>query len=277
MTRRYLVFTDLDGTLLEERTYAPDAAAEALARLKHEGHPLVFCTSKTFAECQALQGRMGITGPVIVENGGGIYVPRHLLSPPDHEDIEGWKRISLGVPYAELRRHLAEVRQGTGIDMIGLGDAGISLLTDYCGLSMGEAGLAMQREYDEPFLLPGEDSDVLERVSLAFQERWLNVSRGGRFFHLSGNTDKGLAVRILTHLFQEGGHLFETVGLGDSPNDIPMLSSVEHRFLVMRPGGFHHPEVLAQGLSGLQAVKAEGPVGWNLAVLDLLDHGPHGR
>lgn len=277
MIRRYLVFTDLDGTLLEERTYAPDAAAEALARLKHEGHPLVFCTSKTFAECQALQERMGITGPVIVENGGGIYVPRPLLAPPDHEDFEGWKTISLGVPYAELRRHLAEVREETGLDMIGLGDVGISLLTDYCGLSNAEAGLAMQREYDEPFLLPGEDPGAVERLRLTFQERRLNVSRGGRFFHLSGDTDKGLAVRILTHLFQDGGHLFETVGLGDSPNDIPMLSSVEHRYLVMRPGGFHDPEVLAQGLPGLQAVKAEGPAGWNQAVLDLLDHGPHGR
>lgn len=274
---RYLVFTDLDGTLLEERTYASDAAAEALARLKHEGHPLIFCTSKTFAECQVLQERMGLTGPVIVENGGGIHVPRHLLSPSDHKDVEGWKRISLGVPYANLRKHLAEVRQETGVDMIGLGDAGISLLVDYCGLSRVEASLAMQREYDEPFLIPGEDPGAIERVSLAFQERWLHVSRGGRFFHLSGNTDKGLAVRILTKLFQEGGHRFETVGLGDSPNDIPMLTSVEHRYLVMRPGGFHHPEVIAQALPGLQAVEAEGPVGWNQAVLDLLDHESHER
>lgn len=276
MTRRYLVFTDLDGTLLEERTYAPDAAVPALARLKSEGHPLVFCTSKTFAECQALQERMGISGPLIVENGGGIYVPSRLLSPPGREDIDGWKRISLGVAYTELRKHLTEVRQETGIYLIGLGDAGISLLIDYCGLSHTEAELAMKRDYDEPFLLPGDDPAAVERVTLAFQARWLNVSRGGRFFHLSGNTDKGLAVRILTHLFQEGGHAFETVGLGDSPNDIPMLASVEHRFLVMRPGGFHDPEVLGQGLSGLHVVAGEGPIGWNRAILDLLDRRPPG-
>lgn len=276
MTHRYLVFTDLDGTLLEERTYAFDAAAEALARLKHEGHPLVFCTSKTFAECRALQGRMGIMGPLIVENGGGIYVPKHLLSSPDHEDLDGWKRISLGVPYAELRKHFAEVRKETGVELIGLGDAGISLLVEYCGLSPAEAELAMRRDYDEPFLLPGEEPAAVERVTLAFQARRLNVSRGGRFFHLSGNTDKGLAVRILAHLFLEGGHAFETVGLGDSPNDIPMFASVEHRFLVMRPGGFHAPEVLRQGMSGLHAVAAEGPIGWNRAVLDLLDRRPLG-
>lgn len=129
----------------------------------------------------------------------------------------------------------------------------------------------MQREFDEPFLMPTEDAVLAARVVRAFTERGLQVSRGGRFHHLSGNSDKGRAVRVLTNLIQAGGSQFETVGLGDSPNDIPMLAAVQHPFLVMRPGGFHDPTVLQKPFN-LKLVPAEGPIGWNQAILELLNH-----
>ena len=45
-----IVFTDLDGTLLDHHTYDHSPALPALAKLQEKQIPLVFCTSKTAAE-----------------------------------------------------------------------------------------------------------------------------------------------------------------------------------------------------------------------------------
>jgi HAD superfamily hydrolase (TIGR01484 family) len=47
-----VVFTDLDGTLLDHHTYEWTAARPALQRLTQTGTPCVFVTSKTRAEVE---------------------------------------------------------------------------------------------------------------------------------------------------------------------------------------------------------------------------------
>ncbi|HHJ53507.1 MAG TPA: HAD-IIB family hydrolase, partial [Caldithrix abyssi] len=67
--KNWVVFTDLDGTLLDAQTYSYLPALEAIQLLKEKHIPLIFCTSKTFSEARALQQQMGISDPFIVENG----------------------------------------------------------------------------------------------------------------------------------------------------------------------------------------------------------------
>src|SRR5690606_41324218 len=55
MKKRYLVFTDLDGTLLNHQNYSFAPAKEALALLKYRSIPLIIATSKTFSEVVVLQ------------------------------------------------------------------------------------------------------------------------------------------------------------------------------------------------------------------------------
>ena len=49
-----VVYTDLDGTLLDHHTYAFDEALGAIKALKDRGIPIVPCTSKTRAETVCL-------------------------------------------------------------------------------------------------------------------------------------------------------------------------------------------------------------------------------
>ena len=66
-----LVFTDLDGTLLDD-AYRFLGAEAALARLAEQRIPLVLATSKTRAELTALAAQLpGVPG-LIFENGAGI-------------------------------------------------------------------------------------------------------------------------------------------------------------------------------------------------------------
>ena len=53
-----LVFTDMDGTLLDHHTYSFEAAKPTLMTLAHKGIPVIPTTSKTFAELQPLREKI---------------------------------------------------------------------------------------------------------------------------------------------------------------------------------------------------------------------------
>ena len=71
-----VIYTDLDGTLLDHHTYAFYAALETIKGLKDRGIPIIPCTSKTRPETESLMQAMGIDGPMIIENGAAIWVPQ---------------------------------------------------------------------------------------------------------------------------------------------------------------------------------------------------------
>ena len=70
-----VVYTDLDGTLLDHHTYAFDEALGAIKVVKNLGIPIVPCTSKTRAETVNLMQALELDGPMIIENGAAIWVP----------------------------------------------------------------------------------------------------------------------------------------------------------------------------------------------------------
>ncbi|MBK7940021.1 MAG: HAD hydrolase family protein [Lewinellaceae bacterium] len=74
--RPLVVFTDLDGTLIDHHTYGIEGSREAMRKLAGRNAPLVFCSSKTFAEQVHLQRALGIFQPFIFENGSAAAVPR---------------------------------------------------------------------------------------------------------------------------------------------------------------------------------------------------------
>ena len=49
---KYIVFTDLDGTLIDHNTYSYESAIISLNLLKEHNIPLIFCTSKTRTEIE---------------------------------------------------------------------------------------------------------------------------------------------------------------------------------------------------------------------------------
>ena len=91
--------------------------------------------------------------------------------------------------------------------------------------------------------------------------------RGTRFYHILGDNDKGLAVKVLTDIYQqEAERPLVTAGLGDSPNDFPMLRAVHVPYLVKGPDGRYASKSPA-------FVRADeiGPEGWNSAVLKFIE------
>jgi mannosyl-3-phosphoglycerate phosphatase len=261
---RLLVFTDLDGTLLDEDTYDWSAAREALAALADRRVPVVLCSSKTRAEMRPLARILGIDAPLIVENGGAV-VSRTM--PPDARwrlDDDEWL-LELGTPRPALLRALAEIAEETGAQVKGFARFSTEEVSRLTGLSAAAAALASQRQYDEPFLV---EKDEIARVAAAAQRRGLRVTRGGRFHHLTGPVDKGRAVKEARALYAADSPP-ATLGLGDSANDLPFLAAVDRPLVIPRPGGRIDPD-LAASLPAAERAPAPGPAGWNAAVLAVL-------
>ncbi len=72
----------------------------------------------------------------------------------------------------------------------------------------------------------------------------MNYAWGGRFHHILGKNDKGKAVEILKELYEKQFSSIFTVGIGDSLNDLPMLSVVDHPFFLKGEGRVS-PEALS--------------------------------
>jgi mannosyl-3-phosphoglycerate phosphatase len=266
---RLVIFTDLDGTLLDHATYSWEAARPALARLKAAGTPWIPCSSKTRAEIEPLREALGNSHPFIVENGGAILIPRGYFTVPlpPHRTIGRYQRIELGSPYAVLRRVLDEIAGAAGVQIRGYGDLTIQEVAALTGLSIDEAARAKAREFDEPFLIEGTSADRA-RVLRLIEAKDFRWTRGGRFHHITGPHDKGRAVQQLSDLYRQQYGQVLTVGLGDSLNDRPMLGAVDRPILVRRPDGSYDPDVT---LPGLEFADGIGPAGWNAAIAALLD------
>ena len=74
-------------------------------------------------------------------------------------------------------------------------------VAEECGLPVLDAQLAKLREFDEPFRLLDADPAARSRFLKALHRRGLKAVSGGRFDHVTGDTDKGRAVAELRTLF----------------------------------------------------------------------------
>lgn len=273
-----IVFTDLDGSLLDGTTYSYEAATPALAALREQGIPVILVSSKTRAEMEPLRERLDHRDPFIVENGGAVYIPHGLFEFPFERmrTRSPYQVIELGLPYHMLRDVLKQIEDAVETPLKGFGDLSVEAIMQVTGLPYADAMLAKQREYDEPFLLEGSQA-LVEEVCRQIVTRGLRWTKGGRLFHLMGDNDKGEAASVLQRCYHRQQRMrgqvegIETIGIGDSINDAPLLAMVDYPILVQKPDGSYDPDI---HLAGMIRASGIGPVGWNEAILYLLARVP---
>ncbi|MCW3135085.1 MAG: mannosyl-3-phosphoglycerate phosphatase [Methanophagales archaeon] len=256
---KQVLFTDLDGTLLDLDDYSYEAALPALKTLQRRNIPVVFCTAKTLAENEYYRKELGIEDPFIVDNGGAIFIPENYFSFGFECKKKGsYCVIELGASYEKLRKALKEIKEETGFKITGFGDMTAEEVGADANLDVEKAKLAKEKEYNESFIFdePKEKEVILfEKI----KDKGFAVTHGGRYYNIHGkNADKGKAVKILTELFKREYGEVKTIGVGDSMNDIPMLKAVEQPALVKnKKGGW-----LDISLPNLYKAQGEGPEGW---------------
>lgn len=265
---RLIVFSDLDGSLLDQTTYSFESALPAIQLLEKNGIPLVFCTSKTRAEIGPLRIELNNTHPFVSENGGAIFVPKGYFSHTwdYNKEDERYLIIELGTPYVQIREILERIQAESGTQIRGFGDLNEIEVALFCDFTEEDAKLAKQREYDEPFFL--EDKHLLPIIrELATREN-LQITKGGRFYHLMGKHDKGKAVKRLSQLYEVENGPHTTAGIGDSFNDLPMLENVHYPVLLQKSDDGYEEGIDLPNLTRWPEV---GPKGWQSSILNLLD------
>jgi len=246
---RAVVFSDLDGTLLDHESYAWERARPALEALKVAGIPLVLASSKTAAEMAGLHNELGLgKTPAIVENGAGLYEP--ALGP--EQDAQEYEQIR------KVLGNLAAPFQG-------FGDLGLDGIVAATGLSTEVALQASKRCFSEPGLWQGSDAE-LEQFIEALKGHGITARMGGRFLTLSyGRTKADRMAEIAGRL-----RASVTIALGDAPNDREMLEAADHGVIVRNDHGAPLPELEGEKTGKITRTQEVGPAGWNTAVLRLL-------
>ncbi len=265
----FLIFTDLDGTLLDANSYEWAPAAPALELCRRRGYPVVLVSSKTRAEMLPLQRALGVSDPFVCENGGAVYFPPGCRKPlPDGCTRSGglW-RLGLGTPYARLVAALGEIRRELGWAIRGFSDMDPAEIAQLTGLDLQASRRAKEREFDEPFMVDNPATPDLEVLRTAAAKKGLSITLGGRFLHLKGPHDKEGAVSRLIEWYRQIHPHLVSVALGDSPNDFDMLACADYPVLVR--SGRDFPE-LKRRLPRLMITAASGPLGWNAAVTEIL-------
>lgn len=269
-----LIFTDMDGSLLDHHSYSFKPAVEMLDKLEIQGIPVIPITSKTKAELLPLRKQLNNSHPFIVENGAAIYIPRNYFSrQPEASKTAGDFWVIENSAPREIWLQLLKDNSGEFSGEFQSFDSvfkqhGVEGIAELTGLSSNIAKLANQRGFSEPVHWTG--TPVRKKLFVKkMQALGATVLQGGRFLGIGGDTDKGRALLQLQQLYLNEAlqKSCETLAIGDSGNDISMLEQASTALIIKSDN--HSPPKLTRSKNCSISIKT-GPEGWAAGVADWL-------
>lgn len=231
---KWLIFTDLDGTLLDDR-YDLRAAGEAMDSLHAHGCICVPASSKTNLEMIELNRYRKFPSPYVFENGAGLCWPS--ASEPEQFGRDADE-------ICDLLDHISAAHDFRYRTLRHLDATEVQAIT---GLSASASELAKQRSGSMPLLW--EDShQALESFSETLGFIGLQVVQGGRFYTvLDKSCNKAIGMRKIAEHFMRPDDRPVLVSCGDAKNDLEMLALADIAVLFPNNDGnyfqFNHPVV----------------------------------
>jgi predicted mannosyl-3-phosphoglycerate phosphatase (HAD superfamily) len=203
---RELIFSDVDGTFLDEAGAVPFEAGwlQGVA----ECWRVIFASSRSATDLTALQERLGWQDWAIAEDGSV------LVSPSGEEEV-------LGIGRDEIEARTRHVGAWAPI---------AELLPVTTGLRLASVLLPRAVAEDDEF------ADFRERIVSA----GLRCSAGGRWATLTGGSSKGQAASLLMGRL----HATSAIAVGNDANDESLFRGVTRPFVIRNPDG-HHPRLAA--------------------------------
>lgn len=253
-----VLFSDVDGTLLDERgRYAvtPRELRAFTSRVE-----LVLTSSRTIPELLEIQRDLALEAPLIAENGA-------LLSFPP-----GWRGMRSGI-----RRRIA----GVELRVVALGERAATLrpVVRRCAARVGVTPVEQRDTLPDGGRAIGRTHSILLKENAPprrwgeFQallvDRGLDASHSGRWLAITKGADKGSGVNFLLALTARRGAPFAVAAaVGNAENDIALLAAVERPFVIRNPRQGHDPALAS--LPRAHLLKAVGIAGWPEALAHTL-------
>ena len=252
------IVSDVDGTLMDH-SYDLTPAKETIKTLQRLSIPVILCTSKTAAEVKVIRDELNMKDPYIVENGAAIYGE-------SLKKVNG--KIILGKKYESLEEILNLISKEIDFNLIPLNNLDDEEATNLTGLKGKALTLMRDRHWSMPFLNP--PSFLEKKIKIICKRFNVDIFKGNRMSHLlSINSNKGKAINALKNYTNNQN--IKIIGLGDSPNDLPLFLNSDIRIVIP---GVDGPNLdLLEQLKDLEFTIASQPngFGWKNEINKLLN------
>ncbi len=255
-TTRLIIFTDLDGCLLNKHDYDWSAASKTLATLRDQKISVVMNSSKTVPEMAQLAHELELADSTFVSENGSVI---------RWGQDSGDRAESTEVIGAE-RSHILEVLAGLKPEFRfrSFADLGLTGVIEETQLPETKARLALDRQGTEP-LLWDDSEEQRELFQAQLKSAGLTLTKGGRFWHVAGPTSKGAAMQVVAGVLAGHNSPTLTAAIGDSPIDQSMLDVADVPIGIPTATGLGVSVDVGRGIVATQ----QGAAGWAEAV-DLL-------
>jgi mannosyl-3-phosphoglycerate phosphatase len=254
---RLIIFTDLDGCLLNKHDYDWSPAASTLETLRGRQIPVVMNSSKTVPEMIQLADEMGLTGSTFIsENGSVIRWGDEVGGRAGEIEVIGASRDHILAVLNNLRQQF-HFRSFADLGLVGV--------INETQLSQDKAQLALARQGTEP-LLWDDTEEHRSEFEQTLQGQQLTLTKGGRFWHVAGQANKGNAMQEVARRLSSSDSKTMMAAIGDSPIDQSMLDLADVPIGIPTSAGLGVNIDPQRGIVAAQ----QGAAGWAEAVTRLL-------
>ena len=220
-----IIFTDLDGTLLNRDTFKFDEIKDYIKNLIDNGVIIIPNTSKTEKEIEEFIKELGKELPFISENGSSIHglnlinanFPNKIILSRDKEEL--------------IKIFDSKVPDNLKAKCKFISEMNSKQQNNIFGLQGNNLKNALNRKYTIPFLFEGDNLEknkllkILKSSSLTMQE-------GGRVLNLGDKTDKVKSMNQVLKIYRKVENKIKVIGVGDNFNDLDMLRNCDIPCLV---------------------------------------------
>ena len=224
----WLVFTALDGMLVDPFNYCLKPADRTLQALKTNNIPVIFNSNRTFSELIEIRKIFENEHPFIIENGSAICVPKgYFKSQQPAENIDGYSIFFLGYHYSMVIQKLHRIRTARKFNFAGFYDWSRAEVAQKTGLNQHLALLNQQRLCSEPILWH-DTALQFELFKTELEKNQLTLTSVDNFYLINGKTDKASAMQKLKEKYQyEHKNKIRLFALSNAINDISMLEQAD--------------------------------------------------
>ena len=224
--KQIIIFTDLDGSLLDKNTFEFDEIEDYFRELISLGIKIIPNSSKTEAELSDFNNRYNLNLSFIAENGSSIHglnlmhknLPEKIILSRSADEIYNVYNQKIT---PELKAKITFILR-----------LKLKERKEIFGLPLDKMRLAVKRDHSIPIQFNGTEIEKNEFIKI-MNDSGLTIQTGGRIMNICDNVNKSKAMSKTMELInKEIDNEIITIGVGDNQNDIDMLKHSDYPCLV---------------------------------------------
>ena len=224
--KKILIFTDLDGSLLDKETFKFDVIKDYFKELVRNGIIIIPNSSKTEAELLDFNEQNNLDLSFITENGSSIHglnkihhnLPDKIIISRTINEIRNVYEENISLDFKNKITNILELETEKQQKIL--------------GLPLNKINLAINRDYSLPIKFNGTEIEKNEFIKI-MKNSGLTVQTGGRIINVCDNVNKSKAMsKALQLIRKQFDDEIITIGVGDNENDIEMIKQTDYPCLV---------------------------------------------